>query len=639
MAAICGFVPRHGGPPGRVDAMLGAMAPYGPGIASWTDAGASLGLRCAVDAGADPQDRNAPALEPDASGAVVVAAARLDDREALCDALGLPPAARAAHDDHALISKAYRRWGGDCPNHLLGDYAFALWDGKRRSLFCARDHAGARPLYYAETRQGFVFGSDVEAVLAGPGVGRELDEFMVGMYLLRREWGVPDTRTFFRAVRRLPPGHGLVVEDGAVRLQRYWRPEDVPAAAPASDDEHAEAFLDLYARAVKDRLRGPGRIGVHLSGGLDSSSVAALAARELRRQGRPPPPAFTWLAPLGEAPPAERHAWEYEAVASVAGQEGLQVFHCAPTGADVLAWLRQDAAFPHARVFINERAVERRAAARGVRVLLSGLGGDEGISFNGRGHYANLLLSGRMASLFADARARGSNPLRVAAGAALRLLPYGPELFRRKKLLRRWLGGKRGARGPTFIHPAFARERRFPPKPLFCPTSVRNGQLWLLQEGSGSLFRRVEALTASGARHGLEHRHPLLDRRVLELALSLPPEQFRRGPATRYLMRHALDLKAVLPPAVCWNESKNDPARTDALLAAWDEALPWIRQRLAVRAVLPHRALYVDVPRLLEGLALAALGEHAIRSGMTNALHFLDWQDPVDGDATRDGPA
>ena len=635
MAAICGIVRRDGGPPERVDAMLAAIAPYGAGIASWTDAGVSLGCRYAVDAGADP--RAAPALQPDASGIVVVAAARLDDREALCDALGLPPAARAAHDDHALISKAYRRWGGDCPNHLLGDYAFALWDGKRRSLFCARDHSGARPLYYAETRQGFVFGSDVEAVLAGPDVGRALDEFMVGMYLCRREEGFPDTRTFFRAVRRLPPGHGLVVEDGAVRLQRHWRPEDVPAAPPASDDEYAEAFLDLYARAVKDRLRGPGRIGVHLSGGLDSSSVAVLAARELRRQSRPQPPAFTWLPPLGEAPPEEQYAWEYAAVASVAGQEGLQVFHCAPAGADVLAWLRQDAAFPHAWVPINQRVVEHRAAAHGVRVLLSGLGGDEGISFNGRGRYASLLRSGRWATLFAEARARGANPLKVAARTALRLLPYGPELLRRKKLLHRWLRGKRGARSPVFINPAFARERRLPRKPLFSPASVRNGQLGLLTRGFFS--RRMEEWAESGARHGLEYRHPLLDRRVLELALSLPPEQFRRGPTTRSLMRHALDLKAVLPPDVCRHESKSDPARLDALFAAWLEALPSIRQRLAVRAAPPHRARYVDLPRLLEWLAPTALGEHTIRSGIPNALHFLDWQDPVDGDATQNGPA
>ena len=262
MTAICGMVGRHEAPAGGVDAMLAAMAHYGADVASWADAGVSFGRRCDTGDGADARD--APALAPDVPGPVVVADARLDDRDALCGALGLPPAARAAHDDRALIAKAYRRWGADCPRHLLGDYAFAVWDAAKRTLFCARDHAGVRPFYYAETRRGFVFASAIEAVLAGPDVGHELDEFTVGMWLMRRDAALPATSTFFQAVRRLPPGHGLVVTNGAVRLQRYWRPEDVPRAAPASDDDYAEEFLALYSRAVKDRLCGPGRIGVHL---------------------------------------------------------------------------------------------------------------------------------------------------------------------------------------------------------------------------------------------------------------------------------------------------------------------------------------------------------------------------------------
>ena len=409
MTAICGTVGRHEAPAGGVDAMLAAMTHSGADVASWTDAGVSLGRRCAAGDGATP--RGVPAPAPDVPGTVVVADARLDDRDTLCGALGLPPAARAAHDDRALIAKAYRRWGADCPRHLLGDYAFAVWDAAKRTLFCARDHVGARPFYYAETRRGFVFASAIEAVLAGPDVGRELDEFTVGMWLMRRDAELPATSTFFQAVRRLPPGHGLVVTNGAVRLQRYWRPEDVPRAAPASDDDYAEEFLALYSRAVKDRLCGPGRIGVHLSGGLDSSSVAVLAARELRRQGRPPPPAFTWLPPLGEEPPGESGGREYDAVGAVAGQEGLHVFLQPPTAADTLALLRCDGAFPQAHVGSNEAAVQRAAAAHGVRVLLSGLGGDEGISYNGYGYYAGLLLGGRWAALFAEARARGSNPL------------------------------------------------------------------------------------------------------------------------------------------------------------------------------------------------------------------------------------
>ena len=306
-----------------------------------------------------------------------------------------------------LIAKAYRRWGADCPRHLLGDYAFAVWDAAKRTLFCARDHAGVRPFYYAETRRGFVFASAIEAVLAGPDVGHELDEFTVGMWLMRRDAALPATSTFFQAVRRLPPGAWPRRHERRGAAATLLRPEDVPRAAPASDDDYAEEFLALYSRAVKDRLCGPGRIGVHLSGGLDSSSVAVLAARELRRQGRPPPPAFTWLPPLGEEPPGEGGEREYDAVGAVAGQEGLQVFLQPPTAADTLALLRCDGAFPQAHVGSNEATVQRAAAAHGVRVLLSGQGGDQGISFSGYGYYAGLLLGGRWAALFAEARARG----------------------------------------------------------------------------------------------------------------------------------------------------------------------------------------------------------------------------------------
>ena len=165
MTAICGMVGCHEAPAGRVDAMLAAMTHHGADVASWTDAGVGLGRRCAAGDGAGARD--APAPGPDVPGTVVVADARLDDRDTLCGALGLPPAARAAHDDRALIAKAYRRWGADCPRHLLGDYAFAVWDAAKRTLFCARDHAGVRPFYYAETRRGFVFASAIEAVLAG----------------------------------------------------------------------------------------------------------------------------------------------------------------------------------------------------------------------------------------------------------------------------------------------------------------------------------------------------------------------------------------------------------------------------------------------------------------------------------------
>ena len=311
MNGICGILGGQTGAADGLDAMLDALADYGGGgCCAWTDpAGkrqefpAALGCRWALVAEEDGRSGNALHIDR-GSGLAVVADVRLDDRSALCDALSAPHAERAGLDDRDLIARAWARWGRDCPDHLLGDYAFAVWDRRARTLFCARDHMGVRPFYYAETARGFVFASAVEAVLAAPGVDDWLDESTVATWLVRRNVAA-EPRTFFAQVRKLPSGHALEVAAAAPpRLRRHWRPERAPRVRRASDDAYAEELLDLGARAVRDRLRGPDPVGAHLSGGLDSSTVAVLAARELRRAGRPPPLAYTWLPPRGRQPAA-----------------------------------------------------------------------------------------------------------------------------------------------------------------------------------------------------------------------------------------------------------------------------------------------------------------------------------------------
>ena len=161
---------------------------------------------------------------------------------------------------------------------------------------------------------------------------------------------------------------------------------------------------------------------LQLSGGLDSSSIAVLAAREQRCQGQPPPLAFSWLPLPGDAPPKPEHAREYALIDMVCAQEGLQVVHGAPCAADVLDVLRCDGALPGIHVHVNEEIVQRHAAARGVRVLLSGWGGDECVSFHGRGHWQHLLLSGRWRRLAAEYRGQDSSAPRFLARVVLPLL-------------------------------------------------------------------------------------------------------------------------------------------------------------------------------------------------------------------------
>ena len=585
--------------------MLDALADYGPERTADRNArpAGSVLLGCRHGTGE-------PALAVDAGAGVVLAAdARIDDRGPLCDALGVPHPERGRLADADLVLRAFARWGEACPRHLVGDYAFAAWDGRRGALFCARDHIGARPFYYALAGDRFVFASSVEAVLRAPGVSGALDERMVAARLssLRVDYS---ERTFYRAVCKLPAGHALAVEiAGAgfgMRVERHWRPERTPPAAAASDDAHAERFLELFEKAVRDRLRG-GPVCTHLSGGLDSSSVATLAARELRRQGRPAPPAFSWLPAL-DPPPKAEHEREYALIDAVCARERLRVFHGTPGPEVVVDVLRRDGTLEGAN--FHDEVVLRSASRMGMRVLLSGYGGDQCVSFNGRGHWAHLLLRGRWRTLAAELRAWDWPPRRSLAHLALSLLH--PRLPR---TLRLWRSGQ-SVHPPMFIDPGFARRAKPSAPPIPRMIGVRRAQLFFLL--NGEIGAALERDRVQAVRWGMEYRYPLLDRRLLEFALGLPPEQFRRVGHSRWLMRHAL--RRALPPEVCWNRRKDDPARSEPLEDALAEAWPAVRRQIAGSA--PSRARYVDLPALLEHLEDGSLSRLGL---LFPALHFLDY--------------
>ena len=596
-----------------LDAMLAGL----PGRqrdagATWTAGGVALGWRGAT---ADDDLTGRLPLADRRAGLAVTASCRLDDRASLCDSLGVPHAQRAGMPDGALILRAYERWEADCLDHLLGDYAFALWDAKRRRLLCARDHVGARPLYYCSTAERVVFASDPSAVLAAPGVADDLDEAALATRLTYGSRPLGE-HTFYRAVRKLLPGHRLLAADGSIRVERWWRPEDVPAAAPADDDALAETFLELYSRAVEDRVGGPHSVGVHLSGGLDSSSIAVLAARALRRAGRPAPLAFSWQPPPGDGARNAAGTSEHRLIEAVCRQEALGVRYCPLSVDDLVGHLRRDEA-RDLNVHVNEVAVQRCAADSGVRVLLSGWGGDEGISFNGRGWYPELLRDGRLGALLA-----GNPPEQPLPG---RERPY-PRRAAARGPGRRRVPERDGEAGRRATTPSSTRRSHgacgcFAPAAPPLPVGMRQTRLHLLR--LGHLGARIDGWAASGARYGIEYRYPLLDRRVLEFALGLPPEQFRRGRWSRWLMRRALG--GILPSEVCWNRDKRDPARLEALRGVCAEAFAVVRAILHERPGPLTRCAYVDMRRLRDRLDRVPADSRKWPGALLNALRFLDF--------------
>ena len=187
--------------------------------------------------------------------------------------------------DAELVLHAYHAWGEGCVNHVLGDFAYAIWDGRTNRLFCARDHFGVKPFYYAWTGRYFVFSNTLNCVRLHPAVSPELNDAAIGDFLLFGYNQEPTTTTF-ADVRRLPPAHVLVWSADSLHLHCYWKlPTDGQVRYRRSAD-YVDRFRELWRIAVDDRLRAD-RVGVMMSGGLDSTAIAVTAHGLFSDRGEP----------------------------------------------------------------------------------------------------------------------------------------------------------------------------------------------------------------------------------------------------------------------------------------------------------------------------------------------------------------
>ena len=176
------------------------------------------------------------------------------------------------------ILRAYEAWGEGCVEHLIGDFAFAIWDGRVRRLFCARDHFGVKPFYYASFASTFVFSNTLNVLRLHPQVSDELNETAVGDYLA---FGVNQdlATTTFRDIQRLPPAHSLSLVNGCLTIRRYWKPSTGQQIRFRNAQSYVDQFRELLTAATNDRLR-TSRVAISMSGGLDSTSIA-VTARDL----------------------------------------------------------------------------------------------------------------------------------------------------------------------------------------------------------------------------------------------------------------------------------------------------------------------------------------------------------------------
>lgn len=464
------------------------------------------------------------ALPLERGGRVLVAELRLDERAALASELGADPGA----PDAELVLRAHERWGSRAPAHLAGEFAYVLWDPEREELHAARSPFGPWPIFHGRTPRGLVLASEARAVAEA--LGRV--ELEPGTVLDFLEGGARDvSRTFFRGVARLGPGHALVATRTTLREERFFEPpRTVLRLGRRACDR---AFLELLECSVAARLETPGPLLCHLSGGLDSSSIACLAERLARRGSRPP---LRLVSAAYPGLPCDETAFQDAVLGKVRfpheRYDGTRVSALEAPGRD----------HPFRPAQPDATAGWRAIAAReGARVVLSGFGGDE-LLFE-RGVFRDLAARGQLVSLLREAWLAPRYSSRTT-GSILRdaLSVLVPARVRRRR--RPAAGAAPAWLGPG-LRDAWDRRTRSPgpeDEQGFRSHVARWTWRWLT---GAPLVWHLELEGALAARHGLEVRYPFLDARLARFVLSLPPERRLPGGEMKRLLRTAL--AGVLP--------------------------------------------------------------------------------------------
>lgn len=550
MTAICGIW-HPDGRPGAADAcarMQRALAIYGSDrIGAWDGGEIALGIGLARLLPEDAYDRQP--LTGGGGRFRLLADVRLDNRPELAERLCLPAAEARIMADADFVRAAWEKWQEGALDHLIGDFAIAVWDAERRRLHLARDFLGQRPLFYHHGRGFFAFASMAKGLHALPDMPKAPDLDTLRDYLALAPQRGPGS--FFAHVNRVEPG-SLVTLHADGRLERRdwydWRLDG--DLRLSSDAAYVEALHATFDRAVVDRLRATGPIASHLSGGLDSAAVTAAAAGMLAERGQGLT-AYTHV-PLDGVDleePRNRFGNEWPLAQTVA-RAYPNIEHVAADAPHRMMGGDLDAHFHYFEYptlnlcnIIWAREIAQLAGRRRQKVLLTAGMGNMTISLSGLERPAELFRAGHFLTWFKESLAltrTGHSLAGAFIGRTFATFLPGRAVNRLRTLRRRqaWeLSEFSALRREVIDSEAFkARMRALDYDPNFRPwPSMRAMARFVLRRGDLNGHEQKGHLAA----FGIDPRDPTSDRRLVELVHAMPSSMFLRNGQTKWLYHQA----------------------------------------------------------------------------------------------------
>ncbi len=598
MSGFTGIIHLDGAPadPAILEGMTHLAQKHGDGRCdTWVETNAGLGhclLRTTPESATERQPFSFDGKR------WIVGDARVDERRPLVAALqARDRPASLSRPDIELILHAFHAWGERCVEQFYGDFAFVIWDQHAQRLFCARDSFGIKPFYYARTGATFVFSNNLDSLRAVPGISLELNEAALCDFLAFG-YNLDEKATFFKQIARLPPAHTLsLAQSGPAKIHAYQRLVFDQRLQCKNPQEYQEQFIEIFQQAVSDRLRTD-RVAFELSGGLDSTSVASVAALEEREN-----PAFSGLAVTTDyswSDPNDREAHYAGMVAQQTGMQHLQVQ--AGTKNDFMAPCGTQQ--PYTRMYAVTSGRFAALVRRHGRVMLTGQGGDPLMDSSGfplLDQYRELPLPAFTAALI-----RSAGKKRSLHGLGLSALTTRDPARIRMPAIPAWIKSDllRRAASPERWHELFYRPGRYPPR---CRHEMAYDELrlpvwtYLFEDYYQQLFC------------GIDCRHALFDIRLINFFFAVPPSLKQDKALLRDAMQGRLPEAVRRRPKTVFSSDMtqsllNDTGTFSKLDLALKNCASWI-----------DRAVYL---KALRRYARGAGGDHFV---MLSPLDLNQW--------------
>ncbi|MED4534206.1 asparagine synthase-related protein [Metabacillus fastidiosus] len=496
----------------------------------------------------------------------IVADCRLDNRENLIKQLQVED---MYISDSMLIILAYKKWGERCCNYLLGDFVFLIWDKTNNTLFAARDPLGIKPFFYKITSNEFIFSSSIKSIQNTKKVTNWNKDYLID-FLYRK--GMPnDYETPYPDIKRLPRGSSIKVSSNHFQIERYWRLDPHKKITYANDEDYIEHFMKIFKDSIVNRLRGSSDVAVMMSGGLDSTSIYAIA-KSLNYENS----IFPISCVFDEHTEAdERHyiipvlekykEKNYEFLVS----DDYWILKGFPNYAPDMDEPSRNS-LTHSMVLNSYLKAKKRDS----NIVLTGYAGDQVFGFNPY-YIAEYLRKFRFIKFLSESKqlARSNNDPLIWA-----IKEYGLKTFKRRH------------EKPTVLLPRYheaALERAIERNTIKDP-SLR-AQYDYIDQAQNLSYTRVVSESL-----GIETRYPFLDVRLVEFLFAIPTSQKIEEAQTKVLLRKAM--KDFLPSAVLnqYGKATTNMLLFEGLKKEWHKIYPILKNSILAEMQIIDGKKFID---------------------------------------------